>query len=291
MSRIETFEEQRSHLFALAYRMLGSVRDAEDVVQEAFIRWEAVDEEVAAPKAYLSKIVTRLCIDHLRSARVQRETYVGPWLPEPLAVDDVPGPEASAEQADSLSMAFLVVLESLNPTERAVFLLREVFEHDYAEIAEIVGLTETNCRQIAHRAKQHVASRRPRFSASKKKRDEITYRFLEACALGEMDPLMELLAEDAAVYSDGGGRARAARKPILGAAKVGRFLVGIVKKAPPTASMRVMTINAQPAIALYEDGNATTVMTIDLTDEGVQAIHIVVNPDKLAHLADMKIEP
>jgi RNA polymerase sigma-70 factor (ECF subfamily) len=198
-----------------------------------------------------------------------------------LVADEAPGPADTAERADSLSLAFLVVLESLTPTERAVFLLRDVFEYDYDEIAEIVGLTDANCRQIAHRAKQHIASRRPRFTASQEKRDELTYRFLAACALGDMDALIGLLGDDVALYSDGGGRVRAARKPIAGAPKVARFLLGIIKKADPTLVSRIVTVNGQPAIALYEGDRLNTVLALDLDAESVRNVHIVVNPDKL----------
>ena len=281
MGRDESFEDLRGYLFSLAYRMLGSVGDAEDVVQEAYLRWQKAPPDVESPKAFLSKVATRLCIDQLKSARVRRESYVGPWLPEPLITDESPGPEDTAEQADSLSLAFLVVLESLSPTERAIFLLREVFEYDYEEISDIVGLTEANCRQIAHRAKQHIASRRPRFSASQEKRDELTYRFLAACGLGDVDSLIELLTEDVALYSDGGGQVKAARKPILGPPKVARFLLGIIKKADPGLSTRIVTVNGQPAVALFDGDELNTVVALDLDAEAIRTVHIIVNPDKL----------
>ena len=284
MPRGRDFEELRGYLFSLAYRMLGSVGDAEDVVQETYLRWQNAPDDVRSPKAFLSKIATRLCIDHLKSARVQRESYVGPWLPEPLSTDTFT-PEESAEQADSLSMAFLVVLESLNPTERAVFLLREVFGYDYPEIAEMVDRSETNCRQIAHRAKEHIASRRPRFKATSEQREELTLRFMAASAAGDLDGLMELLTQDISLYSDGGGRASAARKPIYGASKVARFLIGVVKKAPESAIARIVNVNGQPAIALYEDDRPFTVVTIDVAGDEIQGIHIVVNPDKLARFS------
>jgi RNA polymerase sigma-70 factor (ECF subfamily) len=280
-----SFEELRGYLFSLAYRMLGSVGDAEDIVQEAYLRWTSVTQPVDSAKAFLSKVTTRLCIDQLKSARVQRESYVGPWLPEPLRTDQDQGPAETAEQADSLSMAFLVVLESLSPTERAVFLLREVFGYDYPEIAEIVDRSEANCRQIAHRAKEHIASRRPRFEASREQRQELMYRFMAACAVGDMNGLMSLLTEDISLFSDGGGNARAARKPIYGARKVARFLVKIVERAPSTESTRVVSVNGQPALALYEGDRPTTVLSLDIAEDLIQGIHIVVNPAKLSRFS------
>ena len=284
MSRDRDFEDLRGYLFSLAYRMLGSVGDAEDVVQETYLRWQKAPADVESPKAFLSKVATRLCIDQLRSARSRRESYVGPWLPEPVATEEIPGPEDAAERADSLSLAFLVVLESLNPTERAVFLLREIFEYDYSEIADIVGLTEANCRQVAHRAKQHIASRRPRFTASQEKRDELLYRFLGASGMGDISGLVELLADDVAVFSDGGGRAKAARRPIRGPEKVARFLLGIIKKADPSLVTRIIDINGQSAIALFEGDALSTVVALDVDEESIRNVHILVNPDKLERL-------
>ncbi|HYI44405.1 MAG TPA: RNA polymerase sigma-70 factor [Actinomycetota bacterium] len=282
MADTDTFHELRGYLFGLAYRMLGSAGDAEDIVQEAYLRWSNISEPVDSPKAFLSKVTTRLCIDHLKSARVQRESYVGPWLPEPVPTEQIAGPEEAAEKADSLSMAFLVVLESLSPTERAVFLLREVFGYDYPEIAEIVDRSEANCRQIAHRAKEHIASRRPRFEASREQREDLMYRFMAACTMGDMDGLMTLLTEDITLFSDGGGRTRAARKPIYGASKVARFLLGVIQKAPEDYSTQIVNVNGQPAIALYEGTRPFTVLSLDMTEDRIQGLHVVVNPDKLA---------
>ncbi|MGH2690390.1 MAG: RNA polymerase sigma factor SigJ, partial [Actinomycetota bacterium] len=234
MSDPEVFAGLRPLLFSIAYRMLGSVTDAEDMVQEAFLRWDRVpDGEVASPKAYLSAVVTRLCIDHLRSARVAREAYVGPWLPDPIltaAADPGTSGEDRALLADSLSMAFLVLLESLSPVERAVFLLRETFGYDYAEIATIVGRSEANCRQIAVRARKQLEARRPRFAASPETRDEITGRFVHAAETGDMGALLDLLSDDIVLWSDGGGKVRAARNPVLGAANVARLLLGLVRR-------------------------------------------------------------
>ena len=282
---VNTFEELRRYLFAVAYRMVGSVADAEDIVQEAYIRWERTShDEVESPKSYLSATVTRLCIDHLTSARRRRETYVGPWLPEPLLTDEQPDVAEAAEQAESLSMAFLVVLETLSPVERAVFLLREVFGYDYDEIARFVDKSAANCRQISHRAREHVAGRRPRFTADRRQHLEVTQKFLGACASGDTDDLVRLLSEDAILWSDGGGKVRAARRPIEGREKVARFLAGILKKMPSRATVEVREVNARPAIVLSVDGTVDTVVNLDVEGELIRAVHIVVNPDKLRAL-------
>ena len=284
MARVEEFEDLRGYLFSLAYRMLGDVGEAEDVVQETFLRWEQVEEDVEAPKAYLAKIATRLCIDSARSARSRRETYVGPWLPEPIPTDAAADPATQAEQADSLSLAFLVVLESLSPVERAVFLLREVFEYDYPEVAEAAGVTEVNARQIAHRAKQHISGRRPRFEASAEKRLEMTLRFLAACTAGEMDGLAALLSDDIALYSDGGGKVRAARRPIIGVGRVTRFLLGILDKTPEDSATSILDVNGAPTIAISERDHLTAILSLDVAEGLIQTIHIIVNPDKLERL-------
>ena len=291
-SPAEVFEELRPLLFSIAYRMLGSVADAEDAVQEAFLRWDGVPAgSIESPKAFLSKVVTRLCIDRLRSARHRRETYVGPWLPEPLVGESVPDASVEAERADSLSMAFLVVLESLSPLERAAFLLHEVFGYDYAELAEILGRKADACRQLVHRAKQNVAARRPRFEVDRERQRELLASFTAACALGDVESLKQLLTEDVVLQSDGGGRVKAARRPIVGAAKVARFLVGIVRKEPPGWSNRVVDVNGQPGLAIYDDDVITTVVTVDVADDLIQGIHIVVNPEKLPQRQSVTSRP
>ena len=277
----QSFEELRPYLFSLAYRMLGSAADAEDVVQDAFLRWQHA-EDVQHPKAYLAKIVTRLCIDHLQSARVRRETYVGPWLPEPLLTDVSPDAAEEVERAESLSMAFLVMLETLSPVERAGFLLREVFGYEYAEIAEAVGRSEDNCRQIAHRAKQHLEARRPRFTAEKEKQEQLLGAFFEACALGDLEKLTGVLAEDVTLWSDGGGRVRAARRPIQGRDKVGRFVLGILRKGGAELTIQVAEVNGQPGFVAFAGDHPDTVAALDMTDEGISGIRLIVNPDKLA---------
>jgi RNA polymerase sigma-70 factor (ECF subfamily) len=267
----------------MAYRMLGSVMDAEDVVQEAYLRWQraAREEEIRSPKSYLAAVVTRLCIDQLRSARARREEYVGPWLPEPLPTD-------RALLDDSLSMAFLVLLESLNPTERAVFLLREVFDYEYREISQLVGKSEENCRQIARRARQSVAARRPRFESSPEQEERLMRRFLEACFGGDMDGLLALLSEDVTLWSDGGGKTRAALNPIYGADNVARFIWGILRKAPSGFVVRPAFFNGRPGIIGYfGDGRPHSVVTFDFAEGSIRAIRLVVNPEKLRAVPPM----
>ncbi len=274
------FDLHRPLLFSIAYRMLGSVMDAEDVVQEAYLRWQRASEaEIFSPKAYLSAVVTRLCIDQLRSAKAHREEYVGPWLPDPLPTE--PAPDVAAVD-ESLSMAFLILLESLTPTERAVFILREVFDYDYDEISRLVGKSEENCRQIARRARQSVAARRPRFESSPEQEGRLMESFLDACLGGDMEGLLALLSEDVTLWSDGGGKTRAALNPIHGADKVARFLSGILRKAPPGFVVRRASINGRPGlIGYFEDGRPQSVTTFDVAEGSIRAIRLVVNPEKL----------
>jgi RNA polymerase sigma-70 factor (ECF subfamily) len=278
------YDELRPLLFSVAYRMTGSVADAEDIVQEAFLRYErSAPSEVESPKAYLSTVVTRLAIDHLRSARVQREQYVGDWLPEPLVADRPPDP---AETADSLSLAFLVVLETLSPVERAVFLLREVFGYEYDEIARIVAKSEANCRQIAVRSRRHVDARRPRFEASRAQRDELAGRFFAACSDGDTEGLVELLARDAVVYGDGGGKAPQLAQAVHGAERAARLLAGWFALASELgADVRRVAVNGQPGVVLQSAaGEVASVLALDIADGQVQAVRSIVNPDKLRHL-------
>ncbi|HWN00737.1 MAG TPA: RNA polymerase sigma factor SigJ, partial [Streptosporangiaceae bacterium] len=231
----EDYAEFRPLMFSIAYRMTGSISDAEDIVQEAFLRLTRVlrgGTTIDSPKAYLATATTRLAISHLRSARVRRESYVGAWLPEPLLADPDPDPAERAEMSDSLSMAFLVLLESLTPTERAVFLLHEVFGYDYKEIAGITGKSETNCRQILARARHHVDDGKPRFDASREQREEVARRFFAATEGGDMTALLELLAPDVVMVGDGGGKAWATAQPISGAERVARLLFGLYRRAP-----------------------------------------------------------
>lgn len=284
------FEEHRPLLFSIAYRMLGSVVDAEDTLQEAFVRWQRASEtEVRSPRAYLSSVVIRLCIDQLRSARARREEYVGPWLPEPLPTE--PGSDASEAVIleESLSMAFLVLLESLTPTERAVFLLREVFDYEYEEVARLVGKGEANCRQIARRARQAVAARRPRFERSPEQERHLTDSFLAVCLDGDMEGLLALLSEDVTLYSDGGGKTRAALNPIHGAGNVARFFSGILRKAPPGLVVRRTSINGRSGfVAYFGDGTPHSATTFDVAEGSIQAIRLVVNPEKLGGIPPLR---
>jgi RNA polymerase sigma-70 factor (ECF subfamily) len=277
-------------LFSIAYRMIGSVSEAEDIVQEAFLRIhraEAQGTTIDSPKAYLSAVTTRLSIDHLKSARVRREQYVGQWLPEPLLTDDsAPDAATHAETADSLSTAFLVLLESLTPVERAVFLLREVFDYGYGEIAGIVDRTEDNCRQLYVRARRHVDEGRPRFEASRRHRDELVERFFAAAERGDLAALEEMLAADVVVYGDGGGKAPSWPQPIYGRERVAKLIAGTVKQAKELGvRVRAAHVNGQPGVVFLDDqGRIGAVMSVDVADGLVQALRGVTNPDKLAHL-------
>jgi RNA polymerase sigma-70 factor (ECF subfamily) len=283
------YEELRPLLFSIAYRMVSSVSEAEDIVQEAFLRIHRAEAEgtaVESPKAYLSAVTTRLAIDHLRSARVRREHYVGQWLPEPLLTDSTPDAAAHAETADSLSMAFLVLLEGLSPVERAVFLLREVFDYGYDEIARIVDRTEDNCRQLYVRARRHIDEGRPRFEASEQHRDELVERFFAAAERGDLDGLVEMLAADVVVYGDGGGKAPSWPHPIYGRDRVAKLIAGSVRQAKELgATMRAVHINGQPGVMFLDDeGRIGAIMSVDVADGLVQTIRGVTNPDKLRHL-------
>jgi RNA polymerase sigma-70 factor, ECF subfamily len=284
----DVYARLRPLLFSIAYRMVGSVSEAEDLVQEAFVRFHQHGEEVEDPKAFLSTVVTRLAIDHLRSARVRREAYVGPWLPEPLIADESSDPAAHGEMADSLSLAFLVLLEKLSPLERAAFLLREVFGYSYEQVAETVGRSQDSCRQLVARARRHLDAGRPRYEVSARRHEELTDRFLEACLTGDVDGLAEMLAADVELVTDGGGRVRAVRKPVVGRDKVGRVLITIMQpdRRAGVAAIRPVRVNGRPGrLAVGPDGTPVGVLELDVAEGLVRAIRLVVNPEKLAHLA------
>jgi RNA polymerase sigma-70 factor, ECF subfamily len=285
----EPAEALRPLLFSIAYRMLGTVSDAEDIVQEAFLRYERALGEgtrVESTRAYLSAVTTRLAIDHLRSARVRRESYVGQWLPEPLLTDDPDDPAAHAEQADSLSMAFLLVLERLNPVERAVFLLHDVFGYGYDEVAAIVGRSEANSRQLATRARRHLEARKRRFDASRQEQRELAERFFAAVTDGDVDRLVAMLAADVVVHGDGGGKAPQWMVPIAGVDKVSRLFAALGRQmAELGVRVRQREINGQPgALVLDAGGQIINVFVLDVADGRVQAVRSVINPDKLRHL-------
>jgi RNA polymerase sigma-70 factor, ECF subfamily len=288
----ETYEDLRPLLFSIAYRMLGSVAEAEDIVQDAFVRYQTLDDtsQIDSPKAYLSAVTTRLAIDHLRSARARRESYVGEWLPEPLLTDETAQDGARyVEDADSLSMAFLLVLERLSPVERAVFLLHDVFDYGYDEIARIVDKSEDNCRQLAVRARRHVEEHKPRFEASRQQREELADRFFEAVGEGDMDGLVELLAADVVVYGDGGGTSPSWPRPIFGRDRVVRLLLGVgMQSSDLGLQTRRAEINGQPGIMVFDpDGRLINVMTLDIADGVVLTIRSVINPEKLRHLGPL----
>jgi RNA polymerase sigma-70 factor (ECF subfamily) len=288
--RVEVFDRNRPLLFSIAYRMTGGVMEAEDTVQEAFLRWQrASEDEVRSPSAYLSKAVTRLCIDRLRSATVRREQYVGPWLPEPVLGEQAQEIGARAELEDTLSMAFLVLLESLSPVERAVFLLREVFDYEYAEIASLVGKSEANCRQISRRARQSVAARRPRFESSPEQEERLIEGFLQASLSGDMEALLELLSDDVTLYSDGGGKTRAALRPIYGADYVARFLAGTLRNIPPGFAVRQTRVNGRPGLVGYfGNGSPHSVVSVEVAEGSIRAIRLVVNPEKLGNVPPLE---
>jgi len=284
--RTSVFEHHRGLLFSIAYRMLGSVADAEDALQDAFIRWQRASEaDVRSPKAFLVTIVSRLCINHLQSARAQRETYVGEWLPEPLVTD--PGSDVSriAQVDESVSMAVLLLLERLTPAERAVFLLGEIFDYTHAEIAAMLDLSEANCRQLLKRARQHVRMERPRFSASGRQHGELLERFYQAAGSGDMDGLLALLSSDVVMHTDGGGKANALPLPIYGPDKVARASVfGLSKLKALKPLQRIVEINGEPGIVSYVEGRPQSVFTIEVHDGRIGAIYIVTNPEKLSRL-------
>jgi len=289
MTATDLHPELRPLLFSIAYRMIGSVSEAEDIVQEAFLRYHrAQPGDVESPKAYLSAVTTRLAIDHLRSARVRREAYIGPWLPEPLLTDEGAGdPSAQAELSDSLSLAFLVLLERLSPVERAAFLLREVFAYPYDEIAEVIGKSEGNARQLVSRARRHVDAERPRFDVDREAHEELTDRFIEATQSGDTEGLIALLAEDVYTYTDGGGKAQAPRRTVHGREHVARFMVGIARpeRGAADVTLHPVLVNGVPGrLARDGEGHAVAVLTLDVADGLVTTVRIVANPDKLAHL-------
>ena len=286
MSRSEQFQELRPLLFAIAYRILGSVAEAEDAVQETWLRYESTPTRPTSAKAFLSAVVTRISIDVLRSARVRREQYVGQWLPEPLLTDPYEDPARSAELADSVSMAALVLLERLTPLERAVFVLREVFGLDFGEVAAAVGRSEAACRQLAVRARRHMDVGRPRFAADRRERAELAARFLDALRDGDVDGLRELLAADVQMVGDGGGKAPALARSVIGADKVARVLAAFGPLLVRIdAGVEPRELNGQPGAILRDrDGRVAGTVALDVLGGRIQAIRLVVNPDKLGHV-------
>src|SRR5215208_6590973 len=280
----ELLEELRPVAFAIAYRMLGSVAEAEDVVQESLLRLHTAlerGERIESPRAYVATIATRLSIDVLRSARVRRESYVGEWLPEPLVSDSSEDPARHAEMADSLSLAFLVLLESLSPEQRAAFLLHDVFDYGYGEVAEIVGKSEANARQLAARARRHVEEQKPRFEASREERDELAHRFFAAAQEGDVAGLEALLADDVVLHGDGGGKVPALARALFGRRRVARTLGVWFRQGTriPGAHVREVEVNGQPGVVMLDgEDNLISVMALDIADGQVQGIRSIVNP-------------
>jgi RNA polymerase sigma-70 factor (ECF subfamily) len=289
-SEAQLLDDLRPRTFAIAYRMLGSVSEAEDVVQETLLRVHSAiekGEELTSPRAYAATVTTRLAIDELRSARARRETYVGEWLPEPITERPEDDPARQAEVADSLSLAFLVLLESLSPEQRAAFLLHDVFDYDYARVAEIVGTSEENARQLASRARRHVQEGRARFDASSEQREKLATSFFAAIENGDFDGLEALLAEDVELHGDGGGIGPAIRHPIYGRAKTGQMMRNWGRLAERIGGLQVrrVLVNGQPGAKFLDaDGKLINVMAVDIADGQVQTIRSIVNPEKLGHL-------
>jgi RNA polymerase sigma-70 factor, ECF subfamily len=286
VSRTEEFEQLRPLLFSIAYRILGSVSEAEDAVQETWLRYQSSPTQPTSAKAFLSAAVTRISIDILRSARVRREQYVGQWFPEPLLTDPYQDPERSAQLADSVSMAALLLLERLSPLERAVFVLREVFGFGFGEIAPAVGRSEAACRQLAVRARRHMDAGRPRFETDRREREKLAARFFDALAEGEVDGLRELLAADAQLVGDGGGKAPALARSVIGGEKVARVLASLFPwLVQIEVTLEPREVNGQPgAIFRDRDGKILTAMALDVLDGQIQMIRSVQNPDKLGHV-------
>lgn len=286
---LEIFQAQRPRLFGLAYRMTGSAREAEDLLQEAWLRFQAVaPATIRSPEALLTTIVTRLCLDHLKSAQAQREVYPGLWLPEPLPTANglEEDPLDTMIKLESISLAFLHLLESLSPEERAVFLLREVFDYEYREIAEFMKKSETSCRQLFSRAKKHITAHRPRFPTNSAEHERVFHSFIEAVASGDLDQLMAIMTQDVACYADGGGKATSALQPLHGREKVAKFVKGVQRTGlKPGDTVEMPLINGHSGLVVRNaQGEITTVLTLDIADGAIQALHFIRNPDKLGHL-------
>lgn len=277
--------DYRRLLFGIAYRMLGTVSEAEDAVQETYLRWHrSADDEVRSPKAWLTTTVTRLCIDQLRKAKARREFYVGPWLPEPFGTLEPADPTDRAELADDLSLALLIVLERLSPPERAAFVLHEAFDQGYDEIATILGKSEAACRQLVHRARERVHQDRPRFAVSRDHKLRLAAQFFAAAQSGDLASLTRLLTADAVLLADGGGKAKSALNPIRGALKIARFLTGIRGKQPHGLQVEAGAVNGEPALIGRLDGRLDFALALAIDGDRIAAVHLIRNPDKLRHL-------
>src|SRR5579884_414217 len=285
---MDQFEQYRPFMFSIAYRMLGSVSEAEDILQNAYVRYRQIEAStITSPKAFLSTMVTRLCLNYLQTVRVQRESYLGPWLPEPLLTEDDPeSPTSQAEKLESISMAFLVLLERLTPVERAVFLLREVFDYPYAEIAAIVGKEEASCRQILSRAKKFIATQHPRFAPSTEQHHQLLQQFLDAVQEGDLAGLTQLLTSDVTLSTDGGGKVRGAATRVLhGSEAVAKFMIAVAQRYMQVIStIEITQANGEPAILIRVDGHPFTMISLSIAQQHIVDIRAIGNPDKLKHL-------
>jgi RNA polymerase sigma-70 factor, ECF subfamily len=287
----EVFNTDRPLLFSIAYRMLGSASDAEDVLQDAWLRYQGADRSaIRSPKAFATTIVTRLCLDRLKSSRTQREEYLGPWLPEPILTSEAGNPADNLQRAESLTLAFLVLLETMSPEERAVFLLKEVFEYEHTEIAGMLDTTPDNSRQLLHRAKARLKARRPRLSGTAESRRDVAERFARAFSSGDGSELASLLAADVGMWSDGGGKASASRRPLAGREEVLNLLLGLHRTAASAgllkdASLTIEEVNAEPALILRIGGHLESVFVFSVNGDVIEGIRVVRNPDKLAHIS------
>ena len=285
----DIFSADRPRLFSIAYRMLGSASDAEDVLQDAWLRYSAADRsDIHSPKAFATTIVTRLCLDRLKSARATREVYVGPWLPEPVLTSEMESPATMMQRAESVTLAFLVLLEKLSPEERAVFLLKDIFEYDHAEVADMLGTTVESSRQLLHRAKARLAEGRPRLTGTPESRRAVAEKFARAFSSGDGAELTSLLAADVGMWSDGGGKASAARRPLLGRDHVLNFLLGLHRTAEATGvrdvSLRIEDVNFEPAIIMRVGGLLESFFVISIEGDTITGLRVVRNPDKLVHI-------
>lgn len=290
----DEFESHRTYLFSIAYRMVGSASEAEDIVQDTYLRYrQAQSGAIRALKSYLATLVTRLCIDHLRSAHIQREQYIGPWLPEPLLTSGQDSlPFENAVQHESISLAFLVLLETLSPAERAVFLLHDIFDFDYQEIATMIGKSPASCRQLGHRARISIAARKRRYEPSHEVQVRLINRFLQASQEGDVDGLMEILAQDVVNYGDGGGKALAFPRPIVGIDAVIRLWLSFARKAPADLRITFEEVNGQPAAILWIGDTFYSVVNFEVADSKIQAIRGILNPDKLAYIVrQLQVHP
>lgn len=282
---MDTFEDYRPLLFAIAYRMLGTVNEAEDMVQETYLRYQAVDPStIQVPKAFLTTVISRLCLDYLRSSQVKREQYIGPWLPEPLptqAETSIPDPAETVEAHETLSMAFLILIQQLSPLERAIFLLREVFDYGYDEIARIVGREEAACRQVFSRAKKHLMENRPRYESPPETHTALFGQFLQSCQTGDIESLKNLLAQDVCIWSDGGGKASAATRPILGQTSVVVFIRSLMARATAETSYEILPLNGKLGLIVRHEGNIMFALQVETDESRIRKIWVTRNPDKL----------